>query len=244
MNIAIDGPGGAGKSTVAKEVASRLHMQYLDTGALYRTVGYVLDRNGVDLRVEQEVEKHLPDLNVALVYDEANVQHVLVNGEDLTSYIRTPEAGKCASKVAVHACVREKLLGIQRDAARRYDVIMDGRDIGTVVLPDADLKFFITATTEERARRRLKELVAAGAPHGTLEQTISEIAERDNRDMNRKVAPLRQAEDAIYLDTTDMTREEVVDFVCDKVEKKAEELALTGKLGEPGEASVRQKGTV
>ena len=213
INVAIDGPGGAGKSTVAKEVARRKGLKYLDTGALYRAVGYVLTRSGVDVTYEKDVETALQGLEIRLFYDERG-QRVSVNGEDVTPYLRTAEAGQGASKVAVHGCVREKLLGIQRQAAKEFSVIMDGRDIGTVVLPGADLKVYITATREERARRRMKEFENAGIPHGDLEQIIREIAERDNRDMNRKVAPLRKAEGAVYIDSTKMKFEDVVELVC------------------------------
>lgn len=219
LNIAIDGPGGSGKSSVAKAISKAMGLKYLDTGALYRALGLSLSRLGVDVSDETKVAEHLPSLNVKLDYEEDGRQLVFVNGEDLTPFLRTAEAGACASKVAVHGCVRDKLLGIQRKTGEVFDVVMDGRDIGTVVLPNADLKLFVTASVEERARRRLGELEKAGHPHGTMEEIMQEISERDYRDSHREIAPLRQAEDAILLDTTAMTLEEVVAKVSDMILK-------------------------
>lgn len=209
FNVAIDGPSGAGKSTAAKAAAIQKGLHYVDTGALYRAVGYVLAGSGVNLDEEEQVAQMVPDLKVRLYYKEDG-QHVSVNGEDVTPYLRTAQAGEGASKAAVHGCVRNLLLEIQRQAGREYDVIMDGRDIGTNVLPQADLKIYITASAEERGRRRYGELEKNGSLSQTLEEIIEDINRRDYRDMHREIAPLRQAEDAVLLDTTQMSREEVV----------------------------------
>ena len=209
LNVALDGPSGAGKSTAAKAAAIKKGLNYVDTGALYRAVGYVLAESGVNLEDEAQVAQQVPELKVRLYY-EADGQHVSVNGEDVTPYLRTAQAGMGASKVAVHGCVRELLLEIQRQAGREYDVIMDGRDIGTNVLPNADLKIYITASAEERGRRRYGELEKNGTLDKTLEQIIAEINERDYRDMNREIAPLKQAEDAVLLDTSDLDIDGVV----------------------------------
>lgn len=218
LNVAIDGPSGAGKSTVAKTVAQKMGLHYVDTGALYRALGYVLTEKGIDLESAGQVEQHLPSLDVELYYEEDG-QHVAVNGRDVTPFLRTAEAGNGGSKVAVHGAVREKLLGIQRETAEKYDVIMDGRDIGTHVLPRANLKIFITASAEERGRRRYCELQENGTLNADLEQIIREIAERDERDTKREIAPLRQAEDAHLLDTTDMPLQEVVETVCGLIQE-------------------------
>ena len=218
LNVAIDGPSGAGKSTAAKAAALKKGLHYVDTGALYRAVGYVLAGQNVDLDDESQVATQVPKLSIRLYYEEDG-QHVSVNGEDVTPYLRTAQAGNGASKVAVHGCVREKLLEIQRQAGREYAVIMDGRDIGTNVLPQADLKIYITATAEERGRRRYGELEQNGTLDKTLEEIIEEINQRDERDMNREIAPLRQAEDAVLLDTTHMTLDEVVEAVCHLIDE-------------------------
>jgi len=218
--VAIDGPGGAGKSTVAKAAASREGMQYVDTGAMFRAVAYALIRQGIDPADEAAIEPVIGDMNVRVDYIDHR-QIVSVEGEDVTPYIRTPEVGQGASKVGVHGCVRTKLLAIQRQVAEDYSVIMDGRDIGTVVLPNADLKLFITASPEERARRRFREMAAAGNTEADLKTIEAEIRERDYRDSHRAIAPLKQAEDAYLLDTTEMTLEEVVDKVCAMIEEAA-----------------------
>lgn len=213
LNIAIDGPSGAGKSTAAKAAAQQMGIHYVDTGALYRAVGYVLTQAGIDVAQEAQVAEKIADLDVRLYYEEDG-QHVSVNGADVTPYLRTAEAGEGASKVAVHGCVRNKLLEIQRRAGREYDVIMDGRDIGTYVLPEADLKLYITASAEARGLRRYKELEKNGSLNTSLAQIIEDINERDYRDSHREIAPLRQAEDAVLLDTTDMPLEAVIEEVC------------------------------
>ncbi len=216
--VAIDGPGGAGKSTVAKAAASRMDMQYVDTGAMFRAVAYALIQRGIDPEDEAAIKPVIGDLNVRVDYID-HKQIVSVEDVDVTPYIRTPEVGQGASKVGVHGCVREKLLAIQRQVAEDYSVIMDGRDIGTVVLPMADLKLFITASAEERAKRRYKELVAAGNTEADLATIEAEIRERDYRDSHRAIAPLKQADDAYLLDTTEMTLDEVIDKVCAMIEE-------------------------
>ena len=216
--VAIDGPGGAGKSSVAKAVAGREGMQYVDTGAMFRAVAYALIQRGIDPSDEAAIEPVIGDLNVRVDYID-HKQVVSVEGVDVTPYIRTPEVGQGASKVGVHGCVRTKLLAIQRQVAEDYSVIMDGRDIGTVVLPHADLKIFLTASAEERARRRYREMVAAGDTSADLKQIEAEIRERDYRDSHRAIAPLKQAEDAYLLDTTEMTLEEVIDTICAMIGK-------------------------
>ena len=216
--VAIDGPGGAGKSTVAKAAASRMDMQYVDTGAMFRAVAYALIRRGIDPEDEAAIKPVIGDLNVRVDYID-HKQIVSVEDVDVTPYIRTPEVGQGASKVGVHGCVREKLLALQRQVAEDYSVIMDGRDIGTVVLPMADLKLFITASAEERAKRRYKELVAAGNTEADLATIEAEIRERDYRDSHRAIAPLKQADDAYLLDTTEMTLDEVIDKVCAMIEE-------------------------
>ena len=217
--IALDGPAGAGKSTVAKLTAKRLQMHYVDTGAIYRTLGLALYRLGVDLEDEKAVEAALPSLDVAIRYQN-DVQHMTVNGEDLTKQIRTQEVGTMASVTAVYGCVRDKLLSCQRTLAEQYEVIMDGRDIGTVVLPDAELKIYLTADVRERAMRRFLELEAKNPGTNSLEEIEKQVRERDERDMNRAIAPLRKADDAVEIDTTHMSAEEAVDRIAELAEKR------------------------
>lgn len=220
ISIAIDGPSGAGKSTAAKMLAARLHFHYVDTGALYRALGYVLSRAGVNLDEEAPVRAAIQPLTVRLVFNEQG-QRVLVNEEDVTPFLRTAQAGENASRVSVHASVRDKLLEIQRRAAREYNVIMDGRDIGTQVLPQADLKVFITASVQERARRRYHELQENQTLSQSMEEIIADIQKRDERDRNRAIAPLRKADDATKLDTTHMNLEQVVQALCDLVAERS-----------------------
>ena len=204
--VAIDGPSGAGKSTLARSVAQELHFVYVDTGAIYRTVGYRAWQTGTVLK-EEAVAQLLPGLEINLAYDGQGLQQMQVNGEDVTEKIRLPEVSMYASHVAAMPAVRAFLLEMQRDMARRSSVVMDGRDIGTVVLPDADVKIFLTASAEERAKRRFRELKQRGTPqdYGVL---LVEIEERDYNDSHRAAAPLRQAEDAVLLDTTDLDFDE------------------------------------
>ena len=213
--IAIDGPAGAGKSTVAKALSERLNINYMDTGAMYRTVALAMIRKGVDLSDREQILSVLDDLHIEVVY-ENRVQKVLLNGEDVSGSIRTPEVSMGASTVAVVPEVRIKLVELQRETAERFDIGMDGRDIGTYELPDAKVKFYITASSRERARRRARDLDAQGIAYD-LDELEKEIIKRDEQDMNREFAPLKVAGDAIYLDTSNMSIEEVIDFTAGKV---------------------------
>ena len=203
VSIAIDGPSGAGKSTLARSAAAALGYMYVDTGAIYRTIGYFMSSRGVALSDEKAVTAHLPEVRVELNYGEDGLQHMTVNGEDVTEKIRTPEMSMAASSVSAYPAVREFLLDMQRELARKHHVIMDGRDIGTVVLPDAKVKIFLTASAEARAKRRMLELEQRGISE-PFEKVLKEIEERDWNDTHRAVAPLRQAEDAVLLDTTEL----------------------------------------
>ena len=207
VSIALDGPSGAGKSTLARSVAASLGYVYVDTGAIYRTIGYYMSARGVDLHNEEAVVSHLAQLKVELTYGEDGLQHMLVNGEDVTDKIRTPEISMAASAVSAYPGVRSFLLEMQRQLAATTNVVMDGRDIGTVVLPNATVKIFLTASTEERARRRMLELNEKGLDE-PFEKVLREIRERDDQDMHRAVAPLCQAEDAVLLDTTHLNFQE------------------------------------
>ena len=200
-SIAIDGPSGAGKSTLAKALAARLGFLYVDTGAIYRTVGLYVARQGGDCGDPQQVLPRLPELQLSLTYGADGLQHMLLAGEDVTQAIRENQVSRYASQVSAYPAVRAFLLEMQRNLARTHDVIMDGRDIGTVVLPQADLKIFLTASVEERARRRCRELQARGA-QVDLATIQAEIAQRDYADSHRSAAPLRKAADAVVVDTS------------------------------------------
>ena len=213
IKIAIDGPGGAGKSTVAKAVAAKLGIVYVDTGALYRTIGLYVRRAEIDPKDSKAVEGCLKDINIEIRYENGK-QCVYLNGVDNGDAIRTPEMSMYASAVSAIPAVRAFLLDTQRDIARKNSVIMDGRDIGTVILPDADVKIFLTASEECRARRRYDELVARGQSV-RFEDVLAEMNQRDNQDKGREVAPAVAAEDATLLDNTDMTFEQTVDAVVD-----------------------------
>ena len=208
-SIAIDGPAGAGKSTIAKLIAKERGCIYVDTGAMYRAMAIYFLRQGIAAEDEAAITEACKDIEVVIKYED-NVQNVYLNGENVTSILRTEEVGKMASASSVYSAVRAKLLDLQRKLAVDYDVVMDGRDIGTHVLPDADVKIYMTASVEERANRRYRELVEKGDMTADYEKIKADIAERDYRDMNREIAPLKQAEDAILLDTSDMSIEEVV----------------------------------
>lgn len=204
INVAIDGPAGAGKSSIAKATAAEIGYIYVDTGALYRSVALFAIENGLD---SDELVKSLDKINVSLEFIDGS-QHVILNGKDVSDRIRTAEVSMNASKVSAIPEVRKFLFGLQKKIAAENNIIMDGRDIGTVVLPDADLKIFLTASAEERANRRFKEMTESGI---TYEQVLEDIKQRDYNDMHRDIAPLKQAEDAVVLDTTGMTVEEVKD---------------------------------
>ena len=207
ISVAIDGPSGAGKSTLARAAAKELGFVYVDTGAIYRTVACHALRRGVDPQDGSAVERLLPEISISMEYDGSGLQRMYLNGEDLTDHIRTQEVSMAASKVAVHRAVRAFLLNMQRELAEQYSVIMDGRDIGTVVLPSADVKIFLTASSEARARRRWIELQEKGIAKD-FQKLLQETRERDEADMNRAASPLRPAEDAVELDTTELTFEE------------------------------------
>lgn len=211
-SVAIDGPAGAGKSTIAKAAAGALGFVYVDTGAIYRTVGYYMDFMGIGPKDIDGITRLIDDVNLRLTYDESGTQHMILNGTDVSEEIRTPHMSAIASKISAHAVVRDFLLEVQRDAARGNDVIMDGRDIGTVVLPNADVKIFLTASVEVRAQRRFRELTEKGQKV-TLAEIQQEILQRDEQDTNRPIAPLRCAKDAVRLDTSDMELTQSVEAV-------------------------------
>ena len=212
INIAIDGPSGAGKSTIAKAVAKELGYVYIDTGAMYRTVGLACVRKGIDTSKETEkVISLLAEIAIDIEYRDG-LQHVFLNGEDVTSFIRTPEISLAASHVAVIREVREKMVDFQRNLAKKRDCIMDGRDIGTNVLPDAKIKIFLTADTKDRAKRRYLELIEKGEKV-TLEEVLSDMEFRDKNDSSREYMPLKKADDATLIDTTGNTLDESVNLI-------------------------------
>lgn len=223
VSIAIDGPSGAGKSTLAKKLAEKLAFLYVDTGAIYRTVGLFTRMRGVSPDDGESVAALLPDIAVTMKYGEDGLQRMYLNGEDVTDAIRQNEISAYASKVSAIPAVRAFLLDMQRSTAAKNDVIMDGRDIGTVVLPHADVKIFLTATAEDRAHRRFVELLERGQQVEQA-QILQDVLERDERDTNRPVAPLKQAEDAILVDTTgnslDDSFELIYRLVCEQLAKK------------------------
>ena len=211
-SIAIDGPAGAGKSTIARRLAKELGYYYVDTGAIYRTVAYFLDLLGVSPKDVDGVERYIDELTIEIEYDDDGVQHMIMNGMDVSGDIRTQDISQKASLVSAHAVVREVLLDMQRDVARKNNVIMDGRDIGTVVLPNADVKIFLTASPEVRAKRRTDELAAKGQK-AVYETILKEIIQRDYQDSHRLVAPLKQADDAVLVDTSNLNIEEVMETI-------------------------------
>ena len=208
-SIAIDGPAGAGKSTIAKRLAKELGYYYVDTGAIYRTVAYFLDLWGVSPKDVDGVERYIDELTIGIEYDEDGKQHMIMNGMDVTDEIRTQDISQKASLVSAHAVVRDVLLDMQRDVAKAHNVIMDGRDIGTVVLPKADVKIFLTADPEVRAKRRYDELIAKGQK-ANLDVILKEIKQRDYQDTHREVAPLKMARDSVKLDTSNLDIDQVV----------------------------------
>ena len=211
-SIAIDGPAGAGKSTIAKALAAELGYHYVDTGAIYRTVAYFLDLLGVSPKDVDGVERYIDELTINIEYDETGKQHMIMNGMDVSDEIRTQEISQKASLVSAHKIVRDMLLDMQRDVAKKHNVIMDGRDIGTVVLPNATVKIYLTATAEVRAQRRTDELLAKGQKTN-YEQTLKDIKQRDHQDMNRPIAPLKQADDAVLVDSSELTIEQVLSAI-------------------------------
>ena len=217
FNIAIDGPAGAGKSSIAKAVAKKLNCIYIDTGAMYRSVGVYALQKEIDLKSDKAMSDFLDsfEMNIELKEDG---QHIYIDGSDMNPYIRTPEASMAASTVALIPDVRMKLVDIQRGIARQNKIIMDGRDIGTYVLPAADVKIFLTASVEERAMRRYKELIEKGE-NCTFEGVIADMIARDKQDTEREFAPLKQADDSVLVDTTGLTFDESVNKVIEVIEK-------------------------
>ena len=219
ISIAIDGPAGAGKSTIAKRLAKELGYMYVDTGAIYRTVAYFFDLWGVSPKDIDGITRYIDELNISIEYDEDGLQHMIMNGIDVTNDIRTPDISQKASLVSAHAIVRDMLLDMQRDVAKQYDVIMDGRDIGTVVLPKATVKIFLTASAEVRAQRRCDELNAKGMK-ANYNQVLKDIQQRDYQDTHREVAPLKMCRDSIKLDTSELDIDGVIAAMKDIIQKK------------------------
>ena len=219
ISVAIDGPAGAGKSTIARRLARELGYRYVDTGAIYRTVAYFMDLWGVSPKDVDGVTRYIDELTVGIEYDEDGVQHMLMNGMDVTEDIRSQEISQKASLISAHAVVREMLLDMQREVAQRFNVIMDGRDIGTVVLPKATVKIFLTASPEVRARRRTDELLAKGQK-ANYDTVLKEIRQRDYQDTHREIAPLKMARDSIKVDTSDMNLDQAVEAIREIILKK------------------------
>ena len=221
LNIAIDGPSGAGKSTLAKAVANALQIRYLDTGSMYRAMALFATRRGVAVNDEAGLRTILDDADIRVKYDERG-QRVLIGDEDVTDVLRTQELAMGASTVSAHPCVRQKLAELQREVGRNYDVVMDGRDITTNVLPHTKHKFFVTASPEVRAERRLKELRARGSMQETYEQVLADIKLRDHNDSTRAYMPLRQTEDAMRIDTSEMTIDEALTLLLATIAEQQE----------------------
>lgn len=211
MNIAIDGPAGAGKSTIAKRLAKKLGFIYVDTGAMYRAMAYYFLQHNIDAKDENAIAAACPDVDVTITYENGE-QQVLLNGENVNGVIRNEEVGNMASSTSVYPVVRKKLVELQRQLAKSADVIMDGRDIGTCVLPDAQVKIYLTASSATRAKRRYDELTEKGVSCD-LAEIEKDIIDRDYRDMHRETSPLRQAEDAVLVDSSEMNIDEVVDTI-------------------------------
>lgn len=220
LSIAIDGPAGAGKSTIAKRLAAELGYYYVDTGAIYRTAAYFMDLLGISPKDTDGVARYIDELNIDIYYDEDGLQHMLMNGMDVTADIRTADISQKASLISAHPVVREMLLDMQRDVAKENNVVMDGRDIGTVVLPNADVKIFLTATAEIRARRRYEELKAKGSKD-SYEKVLKDLQQRDYQDSHRSIAPLKMADDALEVDSTDMDIDGVVATILQIVRRKS-----------------------
>lgn len=215
INVAIDGPAGAGKSTIAKMVAKKMGLIYVDTGAMYRAMALFFLRNGIDPKDENKVNSALETISVSIDFQDGE-QVVLLNGENVNGFIRTEEVGNTASVTSQYPKVREKLMYLQRQLANDKDIVMDGRDIGTHVLPNANPKIYLTASSKVRAKRRYDELTAKGNDCD-IDVIEKDIIDRDNRDMNREIAPLRQAEDAVLVDSSNMTVEEVEDSIIELI---------------------------
>ena len=218
-SIAIDGPAGAGKSTIAKRLARELGYHYVDTGAIYRTLGYFFNLIGIPPKDLDGITKYIDECVIEIEWDEDGSQHMFLNEIDVSEDIRTPEISKIASAVSAHKLVRDTLLDMQRDVAKKHNVIMDGRDIGSVVLPKADVKFFLTASAEVRAQRRYEELKAKGS-RDSYEKVLREVNDRDHADMTRAVAPLKQTRSHILVDSSNMTVDEVVAHMGSIVREK------------------------
>ncbi len=210
-SIAIDGPAGAGKSTIARKVAEKLSFIYVDTGAMYRSMALYFIRHDITAQDEEKIAAACPDIDVSIAYQDGE-QQVILNGENVNGLIRTEQVSMMTSDTSKYPVVREKLLSLQRGLAEKENVIMDGRDIGTCVLPNADVKIYLTASAAERARRRYKEQTERGVDCD-IKEIERDIIARDEQDMNREVAPLRQAEDAVLVDSSDMTIDQVVDEI-------------------------------
>ena len=219
ISVAIDGPAGAGKSTIARRLAAELGYRYVDTGAIYRTVAYFMDLWGVSPKDVDGVNRYIDELTVEIEYDEDGLQHMMMNGMDVTKDIRTPDISQKASLISAHACVRDMLLDMQRELAEQHNVVMDGRDIGTVVLPHATVKIFLTASPEVRAKRRCDELSAKGQKVD-YNKVLKDIQQRDYQDTHREIAPLKMSRDCIKVDTSDMTIEEVLEKLKEIVAQK------------------------
>ncbi len=219
ISVAIDGPAGAGKSTIARRLAGELGFRYVDTGAIYRTVAYFMDLWGVSPKDVDGVNRYIDELTVGIEYDDEGVQHMLMNGMDVTGDIRTPEISQKASLISAHAVVRDMLLDMQRNMAEEYNVVMDGRDIGSVVLPKATVKIFLTASPEVRARRRYNELVEKGQK-ASYEQVLKDVQQRDYQDTHRDIAPLKMCRDSVKVDTSEMDLEQSVAAIRKIVEEK------------------------
>lgn len=219
ISVAIDGPAGAGKSTIARRLAGELGFRYVDTGAIYRTVAYFMDLWGVSPKDVDGVNRYIDELTVGIEYDDEGVQHMLMNGMDVTGDIRTPEISQKASLISAHAVVRDVLLDMQRNMAEEYNVVMDGRDIGSVVLPKATVKIFLTASPEVRAKRRYQELLEKGQK-ASYEQVLKDVQQRDYQDTHRDIAPLKMCRDSVKVDTSEMDLEQSVAAIRKIVEEK------------------------
>ncbi len=219
ISVAIDGPAGAGKSTLARRLAKEMGYRYVDTGAIYRTMAYFFDLWGVAPKDIDGITRYIDELTIGIEYDEEGLQHMIMNGMDVTEDIRTPEISQKASLISAHAIVRDMLLDMQRDVAKQHNVVMDGRDIGTVVLPKATVKIFLTASPEVRAQRRTKELQEKGQK-ANYDKVLKELLERDWQDTHREVAPLKMARDSVKLDTSELNVEETLAAMKEIIAKK------------------------